>query len=197
MHRLGRWGRQVLTWALVGKGQLKRGTDRVEMGFRLLLLAALVAAVPLGLVVGARVQGRETIAAADQLRDRHQVHAVVLADPHVPAGATPDTVVRTEVAWFPAAGTKRTAVVAVPLTAHAGDRVPLWVTTDGLVTEAPLDPDLVAANAVSMGFLTVVGLPLVAWGVLALARMALNVRRARQWQEDWLAVEPMWRSRGR
>ena len=198
MFRVAQRSRHVLRWALIGKGQLKRGTDRIETGFRLFLLVALLAAAPLGFAVGAMVHSRQTVAAAQQLRERHQVHALVLADPQLPTGSESDGgVVKTEVAWYPAAGTERTASVPVPLTVRADDRVPIWVTADGHVTDPPLDSDTVAGNAVSVGFLTGVSVPLVGWALLGLARVALNVHRSRQWQADWLAVEPLWTSQDR
>lgn len=187
----------MVRWFLVGTGPLMRRSDRVESAFRLLLLGALLVAVPVALLVGSAVRHGQLRLAAQQAESRHAVHAVVLADPDVPDGAGPDTFVQTPVGWTTAHGTRKTATVPVPVTDRADDRVVVWLTPAGQVTGPPLDPREAADNAVVGGILAGVGVLLVAWALLGLSRLALNARRSRQWQVDWQAVEPLWTSRER
>ena len=182
-------------WLRIGRGSLKRGTDRVEMAFRAAVLVAFLAAVPVGLVVGSAMQRQQVAVAAQQARERHPVQAVILADPALPSDTTADTA-PAAVSWSDH-GKERTATTDVPVTARAGTAVTLWVSSDGRVTTPPLDPGTALGPAIWVGALAGLGVPFVAWCALGLACGILAVRRSRQWEADWQAVEPLWTSRER
>jgi len=195
MRRLFGRGRRMVRWVLGGPGPLKRGSDRLETGFRVFLMLAVLAAAPVGVVVGGAVEHHDAALAAQQDRERHPVQAAVLADPPVPDGAEPGSLVQAVVGWTPPDGRQRTATVAVPFGTRAEDRVRVWIGPDERPATPPLTPRDVRGGAVWAGILAGIGLPLVAGLVLVGACAALDVRRARQWQIEWLAVEPVWTSR--
>lgn len=189
-----RW-RRLVRWVVVGTGPLKRGTDRVEMLTRLLVVAAVLCAAPAALLVGASVHGSLLAAARGQAAQRHEVTAVVLTEPPSAVDATASdysALVDLPVRWLTASGEARVATVPVPDTAHAGDKVPVWLTLTGKPTGAPESTEVVASDSVSIGVAVLLSVPLLAWGVHAATRLLLDVRRARQWQAGWRAVEPVW-----
>lgn len=195
MRRLVGRGRRIVRWILGGAGPLKRRTDRIESGFRIFLLVAVLAAAPVGVVVGGAVKRHDAAVAAGQARDRRPVQAAVLADPVVPDGAGPGSVVPAVVGWTPPDGRQRTATMAVPLGTGAEDRVTVWIGPGERPTSPPLSPRDIFGRALWSGILGGMGLPLVAALLLAGVCTALDARRARQWQVEWLAVEPVWTSR--
>jgi hypothetical protein len=198
MGASGRRGRRPLLRFLLGSGPLKRGTDRVEMTSRLLLLLALLLTAPAAALCGIAAHGHLLGIARVQVAERHAVSAVVLTDPQTGSARDAENysqVVDATVRWVTATGDGRTATVAVPSTAHAGDRVPLWISRSGARTTPPFTREAADTDSLSLGAAVMFGLPLVAWGLHGLTRMLLDARRARQWGEGWLAVEPLWAQR--
>lgn len=190
----GRW-RRLVRWVVVGTGPLKRGTDRVEMVTRLLVLVAVVLALPAAVGSGMSLHGRLVAAAQEQAAQRQQVKGIVLTQPptatDTPAAdgpATADVPVR----WVTASGAARVATVPVPDTVHAGDVVTVWLTRSGDPTTPPASAASATSDSVSVGLAVLLAIPMLAWLVHALVRRLLDVRRARQWQAGWQAVEPVW-----
>lgn len=198
MRRVVRSCRHACRWFLVGKGSLKRGTDRLEMVFHLFLLVAVLSAVPAGLVAGSAVDRSDAAVAAQQARSRQQVQAVALADAQVADGASADAADVTTVAWTGLKGRQTTAVITVDPAVRTGDHVPIWVTrSDRKLTDPPLSGSDVRATAAWVGIMT--GLGAILTGLLLLfgGRRALDARRFKQWAADWQAVEPVWTSNRR
>ena len=187
----------VTQWVLGGRGPLTRGTDRIEVLVRLLVLVAVLGATPVAVLTGRAVHQHATALAAEQARDRHEVRGVVLVDPPAVTSDTTDTLVQTTVGWTGVDGTQETADAPVPVAARVDDPVTLWLTDDGRLTTPPLDRERVLGRAVWAGTLAALGLVAGAWALLVLARRALDARRSRQWELEWSAVERLWASRER
>lgn len=188
-------GAGVGRWLLAGRGPLKRGTDRVEMLFRMFLMVALLVATPIGSLIAVTVYQHEEAVASRQAQDRRPVRAVVLVQP--PAAVSADAVVQARVGWTDPRGAQQTADVAVLATTRLHDKVTLWTTPDGRLAPPPLDHRDVTATAAWAGIFGGLLIVLLAWAQLALVRLGLNRRRARQWETEWLAIEPLWTARGR
>jgi hypothetical protein len=183
--------RRPLRWLLVGVGPLARGSDRIEMAVRWLVVVGFLGAAPCGLVVGTAVQGQQSAVAAQQAQERRTVQAVVLAEPDL-MGGTEAPSARAAVSWRAADGRQRTATTDVPLTAHVGTAVTVWVAPGGGLTDPPLDPGTVRLEAVWSGIATGAAVPLAAACLLWLVRALLDVHRLRRWTADWRSVAPLW-----
>ena len=183
--------RRAVRWFLCGSAPLKRGTDRMQLLSRVLLVMIVLVAVPTALWLGHTTHERLAAEAARQAAVRDQVQAVVLQDTE-PASAEPGApaAVLTPARWSTVDGRSLTGDVLVPLGTRAGKRVPVWVTDDGRLTNAPIDP---AEGSLWAGVLTFIAMVLTAWGVHAAVVRLLDRHRARQWAADWAVVSPIWR----
>ena len=188
--------RRMLRWLLGGSGALRRGTDRVEAASRVLVLLALLAAVPGALLIGGAVHGHLEAVAAEQTAARHQAVAHLLRDVDA-STASYDSAgrVSAQVRWTTPSGHRRDGTVPVRPSRRAGDPVPVWLTADGALTSEPLDQQSIGDAVDCARILAPVGIPLLAWGLHGLVRIALDRRRARQWATGWQAVEPVWTAR--
>ena len=187
--------RSLVRLLLFGTGPLKRTSDRVEIVFRLLLLAAVVAAAPIGILQGSATYDDEGAVTPQQARDHQAVRAEVVADPASADALPPDALVEAPVTFTAPDGTAVSTTVQLWATTHAGDRITLWVSPHGRLTGPPEESPRSLGHAVWVGALTGLTVPAAAWALLGCAHLALDARRSRQWQNEWGAVEREWSSR--
>lgn len=182
-------------WLRGGNRRLIRGSDRIEVMFRWVVLLGFLAAVPFGVVVGTVIQKEQAALAAEQVRERQTVPAVVLADTVVPENAWS---VPARVAWQGDNKAWHVAVVAVDAHARrglaAGTEVRIWVTSAGGLSQPPQDPSTRRGYAIWGGMLAGLAVPMTAGFILWVVHASLDVHRLRQWETDWRAVEPLWNS---
>lgn len=197
MRTARRSGRSSARWWVAGIGPTERGSDRVEIAFRLLLLLALVAAVPLGILQGIATYHRQGGVSPQQARDHQPVRAEVMSDPPFADVLPPDALADVPVAFTAPDGKPVTATVQVWVTTRAHDHLTLWVSPDGRLTGPPAERPRSLAEAVAAGALTGLTVPVVAWALLGLVHLALDAERSREWQREWGAVEPLWTFRKR
>ena len=183
--------RRAVRWFTCGSGPLKRGTDRMQLLSRVVFLVIVLAAAPTALWLGSTTHERLVAEAARQAAVRDRMQAVVLKDtePASPGPGAPSAV-RTTAQWSTVDGASRTGDVLVASGTRAGEQVTVWVTDDGRLTGAPIDP---ADGSLRMGVLTFSTLVLTAWGVHAAVVLLLDRHRARRWAADWAVVSPIWR----
>lgn len=180
----------------LGSGPLKRTSDRVEVLSRLLLVLALLAALPAGLVVGGTAAAGVRALAEEQAATRQQARATLLSDaPDV--DSVYDTRVPAPAVWTGPDGAGRTGDVDAPAGARAGSPVEIWVDRDGRETPAPLTDSEVTGQGVVLGALTFLGLVIAGLSSHLLVLWRLERRRFRRWEAGWAAVEPLWASRFR
>ena len=185
-----RWRRFTL-----GSGPLKRGSDRLELLLRVLLLVTLLGAGPAGLAAGTATHLRLATEAAEQAESRHRTTAVLLeAAPLQPTGP-PSIPWASGVAgeWITAAGTVRQGRIAAPVGADAGTPVDIWIDGTGNAVRAPLPREAITTEAATTGAFTTLAISGVAVIVHLLLRWALDRHRLRRWAAGWAAVEPVWR----
>ena len=170
--------RRAVRWFTCGSGPLKRGTDRLQLLSRLLLLVVVLVAAPTALWLGHRTHERLAAEAARQAAVREQVQAMVLEDtgPAFP-GPGARSAVLIPAHWSTDDGEPRTGDVLVPSGTRAGEQVTVWVTDDGRLTSAPIDP---SDGSLRVGVLTFIALVLAACGVHAAVVVLLDRHRARQ-----------------
>jgi hypothetical protein len=192
--------RRTLRRFTLGSGPLKRGSDRLQLAARLVVVLSVLLA-PLVAVAAAGAATTHLQAVADtQAAERTHVQAVLLQnvpDPTRGAGYTDvssaSVPVRAE--WpLPGGGVREGLVLAAP-GAPAGSTVPVWVDRAGALVAPPLDRAGIPGSAVAVGALPLIGLPVLTWLLYALCCTALNAYRDRRWARDWATVEPVWNSR--
>jgi hypothetical protein len=184
----------VLRRFTLGSGLLKRGSDRLELLTRVLLVCCLLAAVPISVAAGtaAHEQARRQVA-ADAV-DRHRVPARLVGEAATPVGELWDGRLREQwtAEWSGPDGTDHRGTVTVPAGAEAGSTVPVWIDGDGDRTPPPMRADDVTSRAIGQGLGVFVGLSVLACGAQIVVRTLLDRSRSRRWGAEWASVGPMW-----
>ena len=116
----------------LGRGSLKRGSDRAQFAARLVLVLVVLVSVPVALAVGTVVHERLQLVAREQAAGLTRVTAVALEDsPSAtevrPGRGRPGTTVQ----WAARDGVPVQAQVWAPAGTRAGDPVRAWTTADG------------------------------------------------------------------
>jgi hypothetical protein len=96
--------------------------------------------------------------------------------------------------WDAPGSKPHTGIVAVGLTAKAGQRVTIWVTGSGQITHPPLSHDDVLDGIANAVLATVAGLGVVLGLGAAVMRAAVSRRRMAAWTRDWEIIGPRWTS---
>ena len=194
--------RRSLRWFTLGSGPLKRGSDRLQVAGRLVVVLALLVAPPLAVAGTAVTTAQLEALAAEEAAERTHVDAVLLEDaPEAPqAAGTGDSgeervTVPARAVWPVQGGTEREGVVLVRPGTAAGTTVPVWVHRDGHLTHAPMDRSRIDGSAMTVGAVVFLGIPLATWTLYALLCVALDAHRERRWAQGWAAVEPEWVTR--
>lgn len=191
--------RQAVRRFTLGSGPLKRGSDRVQMVARLLVVLAFLAAPPLAVLAATGTATHLQHLAAAQAADRYRANAVVLVDaaalgPELDApGDSPGSIsVQAQGRWVAPTGQVCTGTVLVPAGTPAGTAVSVWANRQCVLTRPPLDPVDIPTTATAMALAPLLGMPVVAGACYAVLCAALDARRDRRWTEGWAAVEPDW-----
>jgi hypothetical protein len=193
--------RRSLRRFTLGRGPLKRRSDRVQvLGRFLVVLSFLVAPLIAVAMTNAATTHLQRVADSEAA-ERSQVRAILIEDAGAPApgqsdyGSSPGRPVQARAVWTAPDGTSREGTVPVPPRTASGTAVQVWVDRDGDVTRAPLDPAGIAGTAAAFGLLPLIGVPLAFWAFYAVLCFALDAQRERRWGRDWAEVEPVWNSR--
>lgn len=174
---------------------LRRASDRAEFAVVVVLLAALLAGVPLTALAAARWSAASGMRPELAQAGRHQVAAVLLHDAPTTVGSLSFPAPEPQVlARWPSPAGPRTGKVGAPPGARAGSAVAVWLDRSGRLTGPPAPADvarqvLLAALAAPVALLVLL---LVLW---AYASIFLDWRRTAAWDADWAATEPQWTGR--
>lgn len=186
--------RRVLRRFLLGSGPLKRRSDRVQALGRVLVVLAVLAAAPLGVVAAALAHDHLAAEAAAQAADRHATWAVVLT-----GGGTgpadwrdPRATARAEVSWFSPSGSVRHGTLAVPAGTAIGAPVAVWVDRSGALASGPMDARTVECTSLAVGAAATVAVLLAVWSLYGGLTLVLDAHRRRGWTQDWIRVEREW-----
>jgi hypothetical protein len=188
-----------LRWFTLGSGPLKRGSDRLQVAGRLVVVLALLAAPSLAVAATTVTTAQLEARAEAEAAERSRVDAVLLEDAPEAAGSgygdREPVKVPARAVWPVPGGAERQGVVLVRPHTAAGTAVPVWVNRAGNVTSAPLDRSRTDRSAMTVGAVVLLGVPLATWTLYAFLRAALDAHRGRRWAQGWAAVEPEWVSR--
>jgi hypothetical protein len=190
-----RWHR-VRTFTL-GRGPLKRGSDRLEFAARLVLVLVVLVSVPVALAVGTVVHEHLRATAEQQAAELTRVTAVALEGAEPVQEGRSSGWFRTSARWTAPDGTEVEAVVTTLRDTSAGDPLTVWTTGDGRPTATPPTSREVLRYTV---VLVLVGwswsLVAAGTGYVGLCRI-LDRHRDRRWTREWAAIEPTWSRRVR
>jgi len=189
--------RAMLRRFALGSGPLKRSSDRLQFGARLLMVVLLLTlAVPVGLAVGTAVYTQGRADAAVQAAARHRTTAQLLEAPSRPPASTsdgaPEPPARARVTWAVPSGGTRQAVVDVPDGALNHSAIRIWVDEAGALTRPPLSTGDAVREGVALGIFAFLAFTVLTVLSYESVRLLLDHSRARSWAVEWAAVEPVW-----
>ncbi|NYJ07537.1 Rv1733c family protein [Petropleomorpha daqingensis] len=192
--------RRALRRFTLGSGPLKRGSDRLQLVARLVVVLSVLLAPIVAVATAGAVTTHLQAVADDQAAERSHVRAVLLEDAAEPSRGPDYTEVSTltvpvRAGWPVPGGGSQEGLVMARAGTPAGSPVPVWVDRTGALVPPPLDPAGIPRSAVAVGALPLIGLPVVTWLLYALCCFVLDTYRDRRWGRDWAAVEPVWNTR--
>lgn len=185
--------RGLLRRLLLGAGPLKRTSDRLHAASRVLVLAAVLAAVPVGFAVAGTVAGVLHSTAQAQAAERTTRTATLLAPAPVASGTDGGDVLAR--AQWPGPHGRLTGQVLAPGGTPAGSTVVVWVDRAGRITTEPLQNSDIAVQSFTAGAVAALGLPSLVLLVHLLVVQLLDRARLRRWTAEWAAVGPLWARR--
>lgn len=186
--------RHLVRRLLLGAGPLKRTTDRLHALSRVVVLAAALVAVPLGVAVDATVSSMlHQTAHAEAAARTTRTATLLTAAPEATDGG--DVLARGQ--WPGPDGRTMTGRVFAPSGASAGSTVTVWVDHTGRLTTEPVRDGDIAVQSITSGI--VAGLCLLCLVLLLhlLVVHLLDRTRLRRWGVEWASIEPLWAGRAR
>ncbi|WP_239003883.1 Rv1733c family protein [Nocardia panacis] len=175
------------------RNPMRRREDRVQSTCGIVLtLAFLIGATLLVFLVGGSVYAAENRAVQAETAKLHQVSALVIE-----AGKAPlySPITPTRVAWRAPDGTERTADYSSTKIVKPGATLTIWLNESGNPVAPPAE-SRAASKAVLLTSGAVLGvLTVCVAGYLGL-RYALDRRRLRQWETEWVTADLLWGNRG-
>ncbi|XUL91677.1 Rv1733c family protein [Streptomyces galilaeus] len=150
-------------------------------------------------LVGGALSGLVTFHAADEVfsaqrAERHSTQAVLLTDTPSPSstvGGARD-LIKADVRWTTADGTRRTGSTLVETGKKAGSKVVVWVNAAGNLTVEPPSRTEATLESAVLGLTATLAFAGLAFGTGAVARYRLDQRRIDSWGTEWNLVGPNW-----
>jgi hypothetical protein len=175
---------------------LRRHIDKLESAVVVSLVIAFLVAAPLLTIFAVQTAGA---AGARQLRAEHgwQQRPAVLTQSAAAGLVGLDGEWDTSwvtARWTMPDGVPHRGLVAVGLSARAGQRLMLWVTPAGQLTHPPLTPAEVTSREVMAAITVPVGLAVLLSVTACGVRVLANRRRMAGWTKAWEAIGPRWSS---
>lgn len=172
------------------RGSVARVSDRVQGGLLLFAVLLALTALPVAASFGSETYVRQQAESAQQLNERTEVTATLLADgPPVTVNTrtgVAGTGAPTDATWVLPDGTRKVGKVIADEGTLSGAELTVWVDRAG----TPVDPPLQSAGAVVDAVGAGAGLWLAALALLAagyrLTVFFLDRIRFARWQQEWL-----------
>ncbi|MEV6426385.1 hypothetical protein [Nocardia sp. NPDC051463] len=178
------WVRVVHIWWLRpwNTNPLMRASDRIEAAVRIIVVAAVLTAVPVAGALGTAAYTADAARIRAERETRTVVTAVVTEQP----ARTSEHDVQAAVQWL-ANGRSGAATVSVPRLARSGDRIAVWLGPDGAPTSRPRDPAAAPMTGIGVGVVLLVGVCFcggcLVQGTAWLLDRRRSVRCDRQWRQ--------------
>lgn len=171
------------------RGSVARVSDRLQAGLGILVALVALAALPVAASFGSETYVRQQGQSTQQLGERTQVTATLLADgPAITANTRAGVAGSgepTDATWTLPDGTHRVGKVVADQGTLKGEKLTVWIDRDGTALDPPLSGAGVVIDAVGVGLgLWVATLVLLAAGY-RLAVFSLDRARYARWQQEW------------
>ena len=182
------------------RNPLRRRSDRIEAWSTFLTIMAMLLVAPWTAWSVARHTFREDVQATEwQQQHRFQVTAVLLEDPVLPPDVTagegpPPSAGSARATWTGPDGLTRIGTVDTGAGHRAGTTQLIWVDERGSATAAPARRSPLA-RAIVFGLLVAGAVAGMLTAVHRIVVWRLDRRRLRDWEMQWLEVEPRWSHR--
>ena len=184
-----------LSWTLQGRGNpLRRPVDRREARGIAGLVVIFLITSPLIAILGAHLSYAASLRQMDAQRSWREVTATVVQNVVDTSGTTGGWAPAATARWTAPDGHARHGIIAVDGSARAGQHVRIWVDGAGRPVMSPVPRISAVLSAVTIGLSAPVFLALLLMLAGWIMRMTLNRRRLADWENEWTAVEPRWRS---
>lgn len=178
------------------RNPLRRHIDDVETAILTGLVVLFLVAAPLLCIFTGRLADAAGLREQRAEQSWRPVHAVLgqnaaegLAGQDATWGAA-----WVKASWRAPDGQPKNGVIAVGLTAKAGQKVTIWVTRSGQVTHPPLSHGEVLDGIANAAMATGAGVAALFGLGAAVIRAAVNRRRMAAWTRAWDVVGPRWTS---
>lgn len=186
----------VLLWRW-RRNPLRRRTDLVQAWIAIGLFLAVVTATPAtAVLVGDAARRHTEQTARHQAATRHHTTAVLVHDAprHPEPGSVEAKKTRypVSVRFTDRHGDTRTAEADVEPALTAGNRIPVWVSDEGKVTEPPLTEAEVRDHTMGYTVLATIAVPLMGAAAYAGAHRRLERHNLAQWGAAWARTAPRW-----
>ncbi len=153
-------------------------------------------AAPLVSILTGRVADAAGLREQRAERSWHQVQAVLEQSASAAAAGQAGAwgAAWVDARWDVPGSRPRTGIIAVGLSARAGQRVTIWVTGSGQVTHPPLTHGDVLDGIANAVLTTVASMGVLLGICVAVVRGGASRRRMAAWARDWEVIEPRWTS---
>ena len=175
---------------------LQRHVDRIESAMVAGLVVAFLLATPLLCIVATQVAG--AAAARERQAESSWQPVTAVLQQNAAAGQV-GVDGEFDTAWVSARwqapdGARRHGLVAVELSARAGQRMTVWVTPAGQLMHPPLTRAQVLQWEATGAILAPIGLAALLAVACGVVRVLANRRRMAGWTRAWAATGPRWSS---
>ncbi|MEV6874608.1 hypothetical protein [Amycolatopsis sp. NPDC051128] len=171
------------------RGSVARASDRLQAGLLVFVVLLALAALPVAASLGSETYVRQQAQSAQQLGERTQVTATLLADgPAITVNSRAGVVGNGEPAdatWVLADGTRRVGQVVADRGTLKGETLTIWVDRNGTPVDPPLSSAGVVIDAVGVGFGLWLGTLALLAACYRLTVFSLDHFRLAQWQREW------------
>jgi hypothetical protein len=164
---------------------LRRASDRVEEVGRRTCLAAALLSIPVA--IGIAIGSHDDAAGAAQRHASsvHTTEAVTLEASSRPAMAPPIAGTYVNAQWIAPDGDRREDTVEVPPGTPAGERVSIWQTDTGELSEAPPARTQLVFDAIFLALGIILLTAAAAFVAFRLLRLGLDRWRLHEWDREW------------
>jgi len=178
------------------RNPLRRHIDDVETAILTGLVVLFLVAAPLLCIFTGRLADAAGLREQRAEQAWRPVHAVLRQSAAEGLAAQDATwgAAWVKASWHAPDGQPKNGIIAVGLTAKAGQKVTIWVTGSGQVTHPPLSHGEVLDGIANASMATAAGVAALFALVAAVIRAAANRRRMAAWTRAWDVVGPRWTS---
>jgi hypothetical protein len=166
----------------LGINPLIRRCDRIEALAILLAALIIAAAAPSAVFFGSGIYADRAQSVSEHMHSRHPVDATAVSPSTFPSRVAPNRSVQAR--WV-TAFTERTELVGVDHDVKAGDRLTVWLDSDGNVVSPPETLSDARGYAAALTVALWLGVTVTSVACLVLLRAVLNSRRFHSWDREW------------